>query len=155
MTDESLKDNSEKELQFSCFYLEDTLYGLDIELIQEVNDDLNLTNVPLSRESIAGIMNLRGQIITVIDLRKQLGLPTIGLTKRSRVIIIKSQNEFIGLLIDRIAEVITCQKKEISKPPSNINGIQGRCFEGVFHTRNNELLAVLDLDMVLEEEPVV
>ncbi len=155
MTDKPLQDDGEQEVQYSCFYLEDTLYGLNIELIQEIKDELSLTGVPLSSESVAGIMNLRGQIITVIDLRKQLGLPAINITKQSRVIIINSRDEFIGLLVDRIAEVITCQKKEISKPPSNINGIQERCFKGVFHTRKNELLALLDIEIILDEELAV
>lgn len=148
------QNDGNQEIQFSCFYLEDTLYGLDIELIQEINDELNLTRVPLSQEAITGIMNLRGQIITVIDLRKQLGLAKAEPTEKSRVIIIQSRNEYIGLLVDRIAEVITCQKKEIAKPPSNINGIHGRWFKGVLHTKKNELLAILDIEMVLDEEAV-
>lgn len=142
----------EQELQFSCFYLGDTLYGYDIDLVQEVNDEPDWTKVPLSPDYVLGIMNLRGQIITVIDQQKKIGLATSRIGKSSRVIIIKSKEEYIGLLVDRIAEVVSCQRKAITKPPSNINGVQGKLFKGIVHTENNELLALLDIDAVLEDE---
>ncbi len=147
-------EQNDKELQFSCFYLGDTLYGYDIDLVQEVNDELILTEVPLSKDYVLGIMNLRGQIITVIDQQKKIGLPSTQIKRSSRVMIIKSKNEYVGLLVDRIAEVITCRLKDIAKPPSNINGIQGKLFKGIVHTPKNELLALLDIDTVLEEESI-
>jgi purine-binding chemotaxis protein CheW len=152
MTDKQMKSDGEQELQFSCFYLGDTLYGYNIDLVQEVNDKLDLTRVPLAPDYVLGILNLRGKIITVIDQQKKIGLQSSKITGKSRVLIIKSGAEYIGLLADRISEVITCSEKEIAKPPSNVNGIQGKLFKGVVHTKNNELLALLDIDAVLEEE---
>ena len=153
MTEPVQKEQADQELQFSCFYLGDTLYGYDIELVQEINDEFNLTEVPLSREYVLGIMNLRGQIITVIDQQRKIGLPATEIKRSSRVMILKSKNEYIGLLVDRIGEVITCRRSDIAKPPSNVNGIQGKLFKGVVHTPQNELLALLDVEAVLEEEP--
>lgn len=152
MVEATAETELEKELQFSCFYLGDSLYGYEIDLVQEVNDELSITEVPLSQDFIVGIMNLRGQIITVIDQQKKIGLPTTNITKQSRVIIIKNRSEYIGLLVDRIAEVVQCQQKDISPPPSNINGLQGKLFKGVIQTPQNELLALLDIDAVLEDE---
>ncbi len=154
MTENQAKNELEKEHQFSCFYLGDTLYGYDIDLVQEVNDQLDLTRVPLAPDYVLGIMNLRGQIITVIDQQKKIGLKSSQITPKSRVLIIKSGTEYIGLLADRIAEVITCTEKEIAKPPSNVNGIQGKLFKGIVHTKRNELLALLDIDAVLDDEQV-
>lgn len=154
MTENQTRIDAEKEYQFSCFYLGDTLYGYDIDLVQEVNDQLDLTRVPLAPDYVLGIMNLRGQIITVIDQQKKIGLKSSVITNKSRVLIIKSGSEYIGLLADRIAEVTTCTAKEIAKPPSNVNGVQGRLFKGVVHTKKNELLALLDIDAVLENEQV-
>ena len=148
------KNETEKEFQFTCFYLGDTLYGYDIDLVQEVNDQLNLTKVPLSPDYVLGIMNLRGQIITVIDQQKKIGLNPSRITPKSKILIMKSGSEFIGLLADRIAEVVSCNQKDIAKPPSNINGIQGKLFKGVVHTKKNELLALLDIDAVLEDDQV-
>lgn len=154
MTENQAKNELEKEHQFSCFYLGDTLYGYDIDLVQEINDQLDLTRVPLAPDYVLGIMNLRGQIITVIDQQKKIGLKSSQITSKSRVLIIKSGTEYIGLLADRIAEVITCTEKEIAKPPSNVNGIQGKLFKGIVHTKRNELLALLDIDAVLDDEQV-
>lgn len=153
MTEKKELEKNDQELQFSCFYLGDTLCGYDIDLVQEVNDEPNWTKVPLSPDYVLGIMNLRGQIITVIDQQQKIGLAASTIGKSSRVIIIKSKEEYIGLLVDRIAEVVSCQQKEINKPPSNVNGVQGKLFKGIVHTKTNELLALLDLDAVLEDEP--
>lgn len=144
--------DSDQEMQFTCFYLGDTLYGYEIDLVQEINDELNITKVPLSPDYVMGIMNLRGQIITVIDQKKKLGLKSDITSNSSRVIIIKSQNEYIGLMVDKIAEVITCRAKDIAKPPSNVHGVQGKMFKGVVHTQKNELLALLDINSVLDDE---
>ena len=152
MSEQEAKADAEKEQQFSCFYLGDTLYGYDIDLVQEVNDELTITRVPLSPDYVVGIMNLRGQIITVIDQQKKIGLSSTEITKSSRVIIIRSKSEYIGLLVDRIAEVVTCRQGDIGKPPSNIHGVQGRLFKGVVRTPGNELLALLDIDAVLDDE---
>ncbi|MCP4754856.1 MAG: purine-binding chemotaxis protein CheW [Proteobacteria bacterium] len=153
MNGNSTHADIDEELQFTCFYVGETLCGFDIALVREVNNDLNITQVPLSPDFVVGIMNLRGQIITVIDQGRKLGLPPSKIQKSSRVIIIKSQTEYIGLLVDKIAEVITCSKRQIAKPPSNVKGLQGKFFEGVVHTDSNELLALLDIERVLDEEP--
>jgi len=146
------KTDADQEFQFSCFYLDETLCGFEIELIQEINDDLNITKVPLSPDYIVGIMNLRGQIITVINQSQKIGLRPSKLTKSSRVIVVKSQNEFIGLLVDKVADVIKTTKKHISSPPSNINGVQGRFFKGIVQKKGSDLIALLNIDSILEEE---
>ncbi len=152
MATTSVAVDNDQEMQFTCFYLGDTLYGYEIDLVQEINDELNITKVPLSPDYVMGIMNLRGQIITVIDQKKKLGLSSSSSPESSRVIIIKSQNEYIGLMVDKIAEVITCTAKDIAKPPSNVHGVQGKMFKGIVHTSKNELLALLDINSVLDDE---
>lgn len=141
-------------IQLSCFYLEDTLCGLDINIVQEINEDLQITKVPLSKDYIVGIMNLRGQIVTVIDQGRKIGFEPSTITEDSRVIIVNSQNEHIGLLVDRVTEVLTTPVKDIADPPSNIKGVQGKFFKGVVHTAKNEILALLDVEAVLAEEGV-
>ena len=139
-------------MQLSCFYLDETLFGVDIGLVQEINEDLTITRVPLSPDYVLGIMNLRGQIVSVIDQAKKIGFNSPGITKASRVIIVKSQNESIGLLVDKVTEVITVNKSSIDTPPSNIKGVHGKYFQGVIQTEDHELLALLDVEIVLEDE---
>nr|MBF0222296.1 purine-binding chemotaxis protein CheW [Desulfobulbaceae bacterium] len=139
-------------IQLSCFYLKDTLCGLNINIVQEINQDLQITKVPLAPDYVVGIMNLRGQIVTVIDQSRKIGFEPSTITDESRVIIVTSQGEHIGLLVDSVSEVLTAPKKEIADPPSNIKGVQGRFFKGVVHTAKNEILALLDVDVVLADE---
>jgi len=142
----------DEEIQFSCFYLGETLCGLDIRMVQEINDEISITQVPLSPDYVVGILNLRGQIITVIDQSRKIGLGISQIDYTSRIIIVRSSRDYVGLLVDKLAEVITINKSGIAKPPSNVNGIQGSFFYGVVHTHNNELLGLLNLDKLLSED---
>ena len=154
MSDRQISIELDEEVQFACFYLGDTLCGFDIELVQEVNDDFVITPVPLSPDYVLGIMNLRGQIITVIDQNIKMGLKPSKIEKTSRVIIVKSSSEYIGLLVDRVSEVVKTTGKNISKPPSNLKGVQGKFFKGIIQTQSKELLGLLDIDTLLDEEVV-
>ena len=151
-TDNQQISQAGETIQLSCFYLDDTLCGLDINIVQEINQDLQITKVPMSPDYVVGIMNLRGQIVTVIDQSRKIGFDPSTLTDESRVIIVTSQNEHIGLLVDRVTEVVTTPLNDIADPPSNIKGVQGKFFKGVVHTTNNEILALLDVEAVLAEE---
>ena len=156
-TNETVKPKAtsdEEEVMYSCFYLGDTLCGLDIELVQEIYDDLEIAYVPLAPEYILGVMNLRGQIVTVIDQRCKIGLGNSTINNSSRILIVRADDEFFGLLVDRIADVVSTTRNKIVKPPSNVKGLQGAYFKGVIHTDSNELLALLDLDALLTEEAV-
>ncbi len=146
------RKEADNELQFSSFYLDDTLCGINIDQVQEINENLQITRVPTSPEYVTGIMNLRGQIVTIINLSMKLGFKPSEIKKQSRVIITTSKGEFIGLLVDKIADVITAKEKLIAKPPSNIKGAQGTYFIGILHTSDNELMALLNIDTILKEE---
>lgn len=144
--------DQEDQLQFSSFYLEDTLCGINIEQVQEINEHLQITKVPTAPEYVSGIMNLRGQIVTIINLSMKIGLTPSKIGPTSRVIITSSKGEFIGFLVDKVAEVINVNKNKIAKSPANIKGAQGKFFKGIFHTNNNELMALLNIKVVLEDE---
>lgn len=148
MTLEQISEN-EGALQFSSFYLGDTLCGININLVQEINEDFRITKVPLSPEYVEGIMNLRGQIVTIVNQGLKLGLTPTQIGPQSRVIIVNSKDEQIGVLVDRITEVVTTPENSIAESPANINGIQGKFFDGIFHTDNNELMAVINVEEVL------
>ncbi len=146
------KSEQEDLLQFSSFYLDDTLCGINIKQVQEINDDLNVTKVPLSPEYVMGIMNLRGQIVTIINLSMKIGLIPSKIGPKSRVVITSSKGEHIGLLVDKVTEVITISPEQIANSPANIKGAQGKFFEGIMHTTDNELMALLNLEVVLDDE---
>jgi len=147
-TDTSL-DRDGENIQFCSFYLGDTLCGIPINQVQEINEELNITQVPLSPDFVEGIMNLRGQIVTIINQGMKLGLAPTQIGPESRVIIINSGDEQIGILVDRINDVISAEKEKLSSPPANINGIQGTFISSIHHTTSNELMAILNMEKVL------
>jgi len=151
MAKEEVKKQS-GSFQASCFYLGDALCGIDINKVQEINKQINYTVVPHSPDYVLGIMNLRGRIVTIIDFGKKLGLNRIKVTEKSRIIIVNSKEEQVGLLVDRITDVITGKWEELAPPPANIKGIQGKYFLGVYKAKNNKLVALLNIEDSLEDE---
>ena len=139
-----------KTVELATFYTGEALCGMDILKIQEINKLLEMTPVPQVPEYVRGIQNLRGQIVTVIDLCRKLGLPSVEVDREeSRNIIVNSGNEYIGLLVERISDVIRADTDSIQAPPANIGGVQGKYFEGVYKTDNN-LIGILNAEEVLK-----
>ncbi|MFP4085001.1 MAG: chemotaxis protein CheW [Desulfonatronovibrio sp.] len=138
--------------QISCFYVGEALCGIDIGLVQEINKQVLSTTVPHSPEYVMGIMNLRGKIVTIIDLGKKLGIESASeITDDTRIIIVSSRDEFIGLLVDKVTDVILADWEKVSPPPSNIKGARGKFFNGVYRFKN-KLVAILDVEEVLGNE---
>ena len=138
-------------IQVSCFTLDETNCGIDISQVQEINDDLTITPVPLAPDYVLGIMNLRGRIVTVIDLSRKLGFRKSKIHRASRIIIVRWQNEYTGLPVDKVTEILAIDSREIGEPPSNIKGMQGKFFKGVVKKSGKELLAILDLEAILTD----
>lgn len=143
-------DNTNGNVELATFYVGEALCGMDILKVQEINKLLEMTKVPQAPEYVMGILNLRGQIVTTIDLAKKLGLSSSKLNDASRNIIVNSKNEYIGLMVSKISDVVDADWGRIEPPPANIGGIQGSFFKGVFKT-DNRLIGVLDVETVLEE----
>jgi purine-binding chemotaxis protein CheW len=150
--DGNINDNNVKEL--STFYIGDALCGMDILKIQEINKSLEMTSVPQAPEYVRGILNLRGQIVTVIDLGKKLGLSSTKMGHETRNIIVDSNSEYIGLLVDKIGDVERTEWNEIEPPPANIGGVKGKYFEGVFKTEG-VLVGILNVEEVLREQEIL
>jgi purine-binding chemotaxis protein CheW len=135
--------------QFATFHVESLLLGVSIDTIQEINRQLDVTQVPHSPDSVRGVINLRGEVVTVVDLRTLLGLKRQTDTHDSRCIVIHLQDELIGLLVDRIADTLTIPADGIEPTPANIDGIEGRFFKGV-HTLESGVVVLLDVEQLLE-----
>lgn len=144
-------DEVARTLQLACFKIDELLCGVDISCVQEINRKLEATQVPLAADYVIGIMNLRGRIVTVINLGKKLGLRPCRMGGKSRVIIINRDEEYVGLLVDSIRDVMTVKATEIVAPPANIDGTNGRFFAGACRLQN-ELISVLDVESVLADE---
>lgn len=146
-SNEKINDN----IEMATFYVGSALFGMDILKVQEINKILDLTVVPQAPEYVKGILNLRGQIVTIIDLGIKLGLSRIEVGPDTRNIIVNSKNEYIGLLVDRIGDVERTSEDKIEPPPANIGGVNAQYFEGVYK-KENSLIGILNVEKVLKEE---
>jgi len=146
------RDTEAVDLQLATFYVGDILLGIDIQQVQEINRQLDVTDVPHSPGYVRGVINLRGDVATVVDLRTILGLPSAEVTRESRNLIVHSRGETIGFLVDRISDILTVSSREISSSPTTVEGVDGSLFKGVFKLET-ELLIILDVDAVLSDEP--
>lgn len=140
-----------QSVELATFYVGEALCGMDILNVQEINKLMDMTKVPQSPEYVTGILNLRGQIVTVIDLGKKLGLSATDLSEATRNIIVNAENEYIGLLVSRISDVVEAKWEKVEEPPANIGGVQGAFFKGVFKTKDR-LIGILDVTKVLADE---
>ena len=139
-----------KNMELATFYVGQALCGIDILNIQEINKHSDVTTVPQAPEYVKGILNLRGRIVTILDLGKKLGLSEIEESKNNRNIIVRSGEEHIGLMVDSISDVVTADLNRIEHSPSNLNGVKGKYFKGVLKTES-KLVGILDIQEVLKE----
>ena len=137
------------EIQLVTFHVGNLFLGVDINQVKEINRHLDITPVPHAIECVSGVVNLRGDVVTIINLRSVLKLPNVPITRQNRNVIINSNSEAIGLLVDSINEVVMADADEIEAPPSNVGGVESRYFKGVYKL-DSELLVILDVEEVLD-----
>jgi purine-binding chemotaxis protein CheW len=123
--------NRNETLQLATFYVADMCLALEIGLIQEIIRDIKVTRVPHSPAQVSGVINLRGEVTTVVDLRQVLGLPPLDATANTQTLIVRSQGESIGLIVDRVGDICSVEGTAIVPPPPNVDSVDGRFFEGV------------------------
>ena len=138
-------------VELATFYVGDALCGMDILKVQEINKLMEMTKVPQAPAYMIGILNLRGQIVTIIDLGQKLGLGNAEISNETRNIIVNAPGEHIGLLVTRISDVVMADPDKIEQAPANMSGIQGGFFTGVYKTEN-KLIGILDVKEVLKTE---
>ena len=125
------------------------LFGLPIGRVQDVFMPEQLTRVPLSQKEISGVLNLRGRIVTAIDMRCRLGLPPSESKKATMAVGTEYRGESYGLIIDTVGEVMKLQNSSRESNPVNLDPRWARVSAGV-HRLDGQLMVILDVDRVLE-----
>jgi len=150
--DEGLKE----EQRVIAFLLNDELIGIDIKNVTKITKKLDITPVPKTPEYISGVMNLRGNIVPVVNLKKMLNLPKADVSNQDFIIIIESSIGNIGLMIDQVVGAITIDGYEILPAPINSIGIDSKFITGVIVTNEEDqdknLLILLDIDRLFVRE---
>lgn len=147
----NLHTSPARTLELATFSVGEALCGMDILQIQEINKIMQRTPVPQAPEYVLGVLNLRGKIVTIIDLAKKLGLGDTATTEQSRNIIVNSFDGSAGLLVSRIGDVIAVESDRKEQAPANMRGIEGKYFSGVFKT-DTQLIGLLNIDKVLHPD---
>lgn len=142
---------SSDEKHLVVFDLAGETYGVPISAVNEIGEMRRVTAVPGAPGFIEGIINLRGAVIPVIDLRKQFGLQCAGLGKNSRIIVIEVQGHTLGAIVDQVTEVLRVKPTEIEPPSPIIIGPGSRFIEGVAKV-GDRLIIVVDLTKLLSAE---
>jgi purine-binding chemotaxis protein CheW len=123
--------------------------GIAITQIQEINKQIDMTPVHHAPAYVRGVINLRGQIVTVVDLRVKFGLPPLELNEDRCIVVVRWSGESIGLLADRIQDIVTADAADILDPPANIRGVTGAFFSGIYPMEQG-LVAFLRLPELLK-----
>jgi len=145
---ETETDRGSEKVLLSTFFVRESLCGLDAAGVQEVIRIDALTKIRNAPEHVAGVINLRGKIVTLLDLGIILGFGPSQVTGESRVFIIEDRNEFLGLLVDKAGEVAEMETDRIDSLPVNIPPARARCFRGLYRS-GGSVIALLSPSDVL------
>jgi purine-binding chemotaxis protein CheW len=137
--------------QFCTFYLDQRLFGVESQQVQEVIRSLNLTEVPLASPGVSGLMNLRGQIVAAIDLRRRLELDPRPKGKAPMCVVARTSDGVVSLLVDDIGDVVEVEEIAFEAPPETLTGRLRAVILGVYKL-DSHLLHVLDAEQICAAE---
>lgn len=143
--------NDDSIIQWVTFHLEQEKYGIKVMQVQEVLRMTEIAPVPGAPHYVLGIINLRGNVVTVIDTRRRFGLPDVESDDETRIVIVEADNNVVGILVDSVAEVVDLKMSEIETAPNVGNDESSKYIQGV-SSRDNELLILVDVNKLLSSE---
>ncbi|WP_133407594.1 chemotaxis protein CheW [Parashewanella tropica] len=143
--------NDDSVLQWVTFRLDNETYGINVMQVQEVLRYSEIAPVPGAPHYVLGIINLRGNVVTVIDTRARFGLASADIDDSSRIVIIEAEKQVIGILVDSVAEVVYLKSTEIDNAPNVGTEESAKFIQGVSN-RDGELLILVDLDKLLSDD---
>jgi purine-binding chemotaxis protein CheW len=135
--------------QFCTFFLDGHVFGTPVPKVQEVIQSQEMTRVPLAPEVVSGMINLRGQIVAAIDLRRRLGLPDRPSGQMPMHVVVRTNDGAVSLLVDEIGDVIEVGESTLESPPETLQGFAREVVKGVYKL-SGRLLLSLDIDRVVD-----
>ena len=137
------------ELQLVSFTIGSEEFGVDILKVQEINRTVEITTVPQAPHYVEGVINLRGKVIPIIDLRKRFGLELKEHDKNTRIVVVDIDGNVMGMIVDSVSEVLRLPSNTIEPPPELATGINAEYIKGVAKLEDR-LLIFLDLSKIVE-----
>lgn len=139
----------EYQKQFCTFYLDKLLFGIDVLKVQEIILPQEMTEVPLAKQSVRGLINLRGQVVTAIDLRKWLGFEPTADGKNFKNVVIRAEDDILSFLVDDIGDVVEPDESTFEQSPETLSENIRELINGVYKLEN-QLLLVMDAERTFE-----
>jgi purine-binding chemotaxis protein CheW len=136
--------------QFLTFQLGDELYGVDILRVQEIKGYTTVTKIPNTPPHIKGVLNLRGTIVPIVELRTKFGMPTIDYTMFTVIVVVVVKEKIMGLVVDAVSDVLNIDKKDIQPPPQFGAKVDVSFLNGIGKS-GDKLVALLDMDRLLSD----
>jgi purine-binding chemotaxis protein CheW len=137
--------------QFLTFNLGEELYGVDILRVQEIKGYTAVTKIPNTPSYIKGVLNLRGTIVPIVELRTKFGMPTIEYTMFTVIIVVVVKEKVMGLVVDAVSDVLDIDKKDVQAPPNFGSRINVSFMNGIGKS-GDKLVTLLDIDRMLSGE---
>ncbi|MBE0509338.1 MAG: chemotaxis protein CheW [Chromatiales bacterium] len=140
--------------EWVTFYLAEEKYGINVMLVREVLKNTEIAPVPGSPRFVLGIINLRGNVVTVVDTRTRFGLPSKEEDDNSRIVVIEMGEHVLGMMVDSVAEVMTLRQSEIEFAPNVGNDDSAKYIQGVSN-QENELVILVALDSLFTQDELL
>ena len=147
------KIDNNKVLQLVGFNLANEFFGVNILKVQEINRIMEITPIPHSPKYVEGVMNLRGKVIPIINLRKRFGFFQEDFNASTRIVVLEVTGQIIGFVVDSVSEVIRIPQNIVEPPPPIVAGISADYIEGVGKYKE-KLLILLNLDRLLSSREI-
>lgn len=147
-------DKDIQEIQLACFRLGDDRYAVDIMRIREIIRPQKMSNLPKAPPFVEGVINLRGTVIPVVDLRRRFDLPSREDLQTAKLLIVSAARCFIGLMVDEVTEVITVPITDIKPAPDVMMGVGAEYLIGVCLVKDS-LIMLLNLDTIFSMDEAV
>ncbi len=153
-TKEEFKTSGEELNEFISFSIGEENYGVDIQTVKEVIRHKEITRLPKAPSFVKGVINLRGDVIPILDLRERFGLEHKEYTEMTRVIVVEVDDRSIGMVVDSVSHVLRIGQAEIEPPPPIVGGISAEYLRGVGKV-GEKLIVLLNIDRILTVEEKV
>lgn len=144
-----------EEIKVIVFALAHEEYGVEVDKVRTIERMQPMTRVPKTPVFVKGVINLRGVVVPVIDLRGRFGLPESEFTDNTRIIIVNVKEMEVGLIVDAANDVIDVDSDRIENPPEVVGGIKAKYLRGIARAGDERLLVLLNLEEVLNKQEIV
>ncbi|URD70987.1 chemotaxis protein CheW [Leptospira borgpetersenii] len=142
---------SEIDHQYILFSLGDEEYAIPISLVDEIIKISNLIRIPKAKDYFAGIMDIRGKVVKMMDLAVKLNIPRVDEIAYDRAIVVKVNGQSVGIIVDKVANVVLFPPESINSPPPSVKGISGRYITGV-GKKDDRFIIIIDVEKILGAE---